>query len=92
MLRLRQFVLMVLTATVTVAAVALTAVFAHSAVLLMGRIEHVSSQSRFLPDAVSALADMGIAIAALIVSFVVLIWCIRRAPVTLAQVFPQAPR
>ena len=82
-MRLRRFLLAVLTTAFTIAAVTLTTVFVGSSIYMMHEISRLTVRSPLLPGAASALADIGIAIALLIVSFSVLILCLRRIPIRL---------
>ena len=90
-MRMRRFVLMVLTVAFTMAALALTTVFVGSSIHMMNEASRASTNHRFFAEIMSALADMGIAIALLIVSFSVLIIVLRRIPirVTLDEAFPR---
>ena len=92
-MRMRRFVLMVLTGAFTIAAVTLTTVFVGSSIYMMNEITRLTVRSPTLPDAASALADIGIAIALLIASFSVFILCLRRIPIRLTpQVWDEMTR
>ena len=78
---MRRIVLMVLTAAFTIAAVTLTTVFVGNSIHMMNEASRASTNHRFFAEIMSALADMGIAIALLILSFSALIVCLRRIPI-----------
>ena len=92
-MRLRRFLLAVLTTAFTIAAVILTIVFVGTSIDMMNEASRASVNHRFFAGIMSGLADMGIAIALLIVSFSVLILCLRRVPIRLTpQVWDEMTR